>query len=143
VDVLRLTVNYADPREDSHKIKTTQTQNKTKTLENEKAQARAQLNKKMTPQTPITVGHVGWSPDYKNPKISPATEGLMDRRSAADGTIRELATAIRERNEAREQRDRMRLELENLRQYVNELEIVRKQRDEAVHLASEAVKLAR
>ena len=35
-----------------------------------------------------------------------------------------MATAIRERNEAREQRDRMRLELENLRQYVNELEIV-------------------
>jgi hypothetical protein len=35
-----------------------------------------------------------------------------------------MATAIRERNEAREQRDRMRRELENLRQYVNELEIV-------------------
>jgi hypothetical protein len=37
----------------------------------------------MTPQTPITVGHVGWSPDFKTPKIPPATGTLIARRSAA------------------------------------------------------------
>lgn len=37
----------------------------------------------MTPQTPITVGHVGWSPDYKTPKMPPATGTLIARRSAA------------------------------------------------------------
>jgi hypothetical protein len=37
----------------------------------------------MTPQTPITVGHVGWSPDYKSTPKLPATGTLIARRSAA------------------------------------------------------------
>lgn len=37
----------------------------------------------MIPQTPITVGHVGWSPDYKSTPKLPATETLIARRSAA------------------------------------------------------------
>jgi hypothetical protein len=103
--------------------------------------------------------------DITRSQTLPATEGLMDRRSAAACSpvisapwhaeyLKAADRAIRmeiQRDEARREAERwrdcfktgMRLELENLRQYVNELEIVRKQRDEAVHLASEAVKLAR
>jgi hypothetical protein len=36
----------------------------------------------MTPKTPITVGHVGWSPDYKSTPKLPATGKLIARRSA-------------------------------------------------------------
>ena len=48
----------------------------------------------MTPQTPITVGHVGWSPDYKSTPKLPATGTLIARRSAAACSPRELAEKI-------------------------------------------------
>lgn len=47
--------------------------------------------------TPHTVGHVGWSPDYKSTPKLPATGKLIARRSATACSPRELATKITKR----------------------------------------------